>query len=395
MKKTFKEIIIFGFIFIISISFQKIIYPQSPAKTLKFPREGTQNVNFIDGPYLVYQDSVVKMLTSVKNNNQMELKVKLAKRSEVEKITVVKSGFLPRELEISIKQQIVSPVSVYPEPEQIFVLSDIEGNFNTFINLLQQHKVIDEHLNWKFGKGYLVIIGDVFDRGKHVTELLWLIYKLEELAIEQGGMVHFILGNHEIMNLKGDIRYVENKYRQFAELADSLENLNYAMLYSKNTELGHWLRSKNIIEKIGDKIFVHGGVSPELAKTGLSIDSINKYARAAIDKQKEKYTEYEKLIMGSFGPFWYRGYFESNKRYEKVSQQEMEKNLDQYGARFVIVGHTHVKKPELLYNGRICAIDVKPAKDQQAHYPALCAYGALLKDSQFFCADENGNLEEM
>ena len=63
---------------------------------------------------------------------------------------------------------------------------------------------MDSACHWTFGKGHLVICGDLFDRGNDVTAELWLLYKLEEEAKEKGGYVHTILGNHEIMNLSGD-----------------------------------------------------------------------------------------------------------------------------------------------------------------------------------------------
>ena len=91
---------------------------------------------------------------------------------------------------------------------------DVEGNFSALRKLLQANKIITEDFNWQFGKGHLVLIGDFFDRGEQVTELLWFIYSLEEKAKDAGGYVHFILGNHEIMNLSADLRYVNKIFRK-------------------------------------------------------------------------------------------------------------------------------------------------------------------------------------
>lgn len=85
-----------------------------------------------------------------------------------------------------------------------------------------------------------MLVGDFFDRGLNITECLWLIYKLEKEAEKQGGKVHFILGNHEMMNLKSELRYVRDKYH---ENADTLK-LDYKKWYANNTELGRWLRTK-------------------------------------------------------------------------------------------------------------------------------------------------------
>lgn len=97
-------------------------------------------------------------------------------------------------------------------------LSDIEGNFGAFKALLCAGGVIDKQFNWTYGDGHLVLTGDFFDRGLNVTECLWLVYKLEREAETFGGKVHFILGDHEVMNMNGDHRYVRNKYFEIPKL---------------------------------------------------------------------------------------------------------------------------------------------------------------------------------
>ena len=84
-----------------------------------------------------------------------------------------------------------------------------------------------------------------------VTQTLWLIYHLENQAEKAGGKVHFILGNHDLMNMNNDFRYVRKKYFTNAELM----NVPYIDLYKPKTELGEWLETKNIVEKIGDYVF--------------------------------------------------------------------------------------------------------------------------------------------
>jgi hypothetical protein len=84
---------------------------------------------------------------------------------------------------------------------KLIAISDIEGNFMAFTETAAANGVIDTNFNWTFGEGHLVLTGDFFDRGTQVTEVLWLIYSLEEKAKDAGGYVHYILGNHEIMNL--------------------------------------------------------------------------------------------------------------------------------------------------------------------------------------------------
>jgi hypothetical protein len=77
--------------------------------------------------------------------------------------------------------------------ETIVVLSDIHGQFDLAVEILKNNNIIDGHLNWSYGKGHFVIVGDIFDRGPKVNEMLWLIYKLEQQAKDKGGYVHFLL----------------------------------------------------------------------------------------------------------------------------------------------------------------------------------------------------------
>jgi len=158
---------------------------------------------------------------------------------------------------------------------------------------------MDKRFNWTFGSGHLVICGDLFNRGRNVTEFLWLLYRLEDKAKAAGGYVHVILGNHDIMNLSGDLRFVDRKYLLSAR---SL-GMDYAKLYDQNTELGSWLRTKNIMEKIGDKIFVHGGISPSLLNLKLSIQQINDMARPCYATQKKDLSVMMQLVFGKDGPF--------------------------------------------------------------------------------------------
>jgi hypothetical protein len=117
---------------------------------------------------------------------------------------------------------------------------------------------MDSAYNWIFGDGHLVLTGDFFDRGDQVTEVLWLIYSLEDKAKAVGGYVHFVLGNHEIMNLSGDLRYLHPKYVQNTVLL----NEDYmGSLYGESSEIGRWLRTKNIVEKVGTILFAHAGIS--------------------------------------------------------------------------------------------------------------------------------------
>ncbi|MCB9354202.1 MAG: metallophosphoesterase [Lewinellaceae bacterium] len=250
--------------------------------------------------------------------------------------------------------QIREKLSVEPDhydlPERMLALSDIEGDFKAFKMMLLGAGVIDEQFKWSFGDGHLVLVGDFFDRGINVTECLWLIYKLEPEAEAAGGKVHFILGNHEIMNLQGYTDYVRKKYFANAVLIGE----EYKYWYDDHSELGRWLRTKNCIEKIGDYVFCHGGVSPEMAATGMSISEINRIGRKYIDKPFSQLKTAESIaVFDDTGVFWYRGAAKN-----LISSEEMDQVLKYLGASRIVVGHTLQPDVRALYDGRLICIDL-------------------------------------
>lgn len=236
-------------------------------------------------------------------------------------------------------------------PSKMLVLSDIEGNFKGFKMMLQGARAIDKNFNWTFGSGHLVLVGDFMDRGLHVTECLWLIYKLEQEAEAAGGKVHFILGNHEVLNLEGNTQYVRRKYMENAALLGE----PYVRLYDDHTELGRWLRTKNSIERIGDHLFCHGGLSPELVATQLSLYQINEISRKnlGIPYAKLQGKKTMAVFNQSNGIFWYR-----NGAKNLLSEQEMNDVLISMHARRMVVGHTLQPDISALYQGRLICIDL-------------------------------------
>ena len=148
------------------------------------------------------------------------------------------------------------------------------------------------------------------DRGTNVTQCLWLIYMLEQEAEKAGGMVHFILGNHEVMNLLGQTEYVDEKYMALAHRLSGKEDAikAYKYLMSNQRELVRWMKSKNVIERIGKTIFVHGGLSKELITANMSIGEMNSFLRMALTREyfaDDGEANLKKFLMGPLGPLWY------------------------------------------------------------------------------------------
>lgn len=236
---------------------------------------------------------------------------------------------------------------------RIFAVSDIEGNADALVSLLIAGGVVDSQLEWKFGDGRVVFVGDLFDRGLHVTECLWLLYELEARARRAGGAVHFVLGNHEVMNLTGDFRYVRNKYHENAKVLGS----NLRELYSWRTVLGRWLRTRPALLRIGDDLFVHGGVSRRVADSKLQPEELNRVLHDALrsDDWPARASDALELVVGSpDGLVWFRGYVKD----PLVSPEDVAHALDTFGVKRVIVGHSLVPQIGFRFDRRVLAIDV-------------------------------------
>jgi hypothetical protein len=247
-----------------------------------------------------------------------------------------------------LKTQINTEPSEYTDaPSKFLTISDFDGHIEGFTMVLKGEGVIDDNFNWTYGDGHLIISGDLFDRGFHVTECMWLLYKLESEAEAAGGKVHLIIGNHEMFNMTDYWQYVEVKYFNNAHLMGK----RMPELYDPNTELGRWLRSKNIIERIGDYAFTHGGISPEVSALNLSYDQINNYGRMEMNGTCTSNDCIE--VNGSGGVYWYRGMAE-----EILTQLQVDNFVTGFGVERLIIGHTKDNTARPLYNGRVLAIDM-------------------------------------
>lgn len=272
----------------------------------------------------------------------------------------------------------------YPAPARMLVVSDIEGNFKGLQQLLQGTGVMDGRARWTFGPGHLVFVGDLFDRGLQVTECLWLLYKLEAEAAQAGGKVHFILGNHEVMNLTGHYKYLRRKYHQNA---DSL-GLDYGRWYAADTELGRWLRSKNAVERIGPTLFVHGGLSPEVTALRLPLAQLNALTRRSLDAPDTTgLSPAEKLMRNpKLSPDWYRGLAQDEAPAAHVAAV-----LRQYGATRMVIAHTPFEEITPLYDGQVVAIDLP----HQEHTEKGFMQALWVEAGQFSVVDNQGRKQAL
>ncbi len=241
---------------------------------------------------------------------------------------------------------------VYSDVDSIVIISDIHGRFNFYIDILSAHGIIDEDLNWKFGNGRLVVLGDVFDRGDMVTDVLWHLFGLERQAEKAGGRVHLLLGNHEILLFAGVHSYNHPKYATVEDLSFT----DYSGLYSELSVIGAWLRTKPVIMNINDILFVHGGISIETVRRDLNIESINRKFHnmvMGLEVSTEAELEERKFLNNELGPVWYRGYF-NDAQYCEI---KMDSIMGHFAVNHIVVGHTQCEEIASLFGDRVLGID--------------------------------------
>jgi hypothetical protein len=246
----------------------------------------------------------------------------------------------------------------YSGVPKVFAVSDIHGEYEYLVDILRNGGVVDAERHWTWGDGHLVIVGDVFGRGDMVTECLWLLYNLEQEASVAGGEVHVLLGNHEKMVLRGDNRYLHDKYLNGI---GAMTRIDPKDLYGPNTVLGQWLRTKNTVIEIDDVVYIHAGISPTFADSGYTMSTINEVVRDKLDISSLQYRfdDLARTMYGSTGPLWYRGFWQaSDGRYEKATDADVTRILSFYDASSMVVGHTNMDSVMSHYGGMVFAIDV-------------------------------------
>lgn len=323
---------------------------------IKYKKNRDSSVVAADGPWVFYQAQkiIVKTLTDSAGRLKVQSAFLPNKKKTVLACQVTETG---DKFNFMLKDSLLTEPAVYSAPDQMLVLSDIEGNFRGFKQMLVHSGVITPLLKWRYGKGHLVLVGDFFDRGLQVTECLWLIYKLEQEAEKAGGKVHFILGNHEVMNLKNDYRYVRKKYTENAQLIQ----MPYSTWYTTDTELGRWLRTKNVVEKIGNLVFAHGGISWQLAQKKMTLLQINQAVRDYLNLTDAARPVAGDEIIGREGIYWYRGL-----ALREIEEDKLNEVMQYLEATRLIIGHTVQPEIQSYYNGKVVAIDL-PHQENSNH----------------------------
>ncbi|WP_224997715.1 metallophosphoesterase [Cesiribacter sp. SM1] len=331
---------------------------------------------WIEGPHIRFKDHQSVQLLYLKEEGAEVKEQPVAPEAQLIKLDGIAAGGEHQHYVL-----MRTPQAATAEQEgvaRILMVGDMHGQLSKLVRLLQAHRVIDEERNWRWGRGHLVMCGDVMDRGMEVLPLLWLLCKLEQQAQEAGGALHLLLGNHELMVLQGDYRYVNpNLMQRYA-----LSGMEYGKLFGKDWYLGQWLRSRHAVVRLNGLLISHAGISAATAHEGLNIAALNASIRAAIDKRS--LTDLEELLLGNLGPLWYRGYLMKNPYYSPATEQEVGEVLEQFSASHMVVAHTTVDRIKSFFGGSLWAVDL------DIESPAVAAGALLFEEGKFYVLSSDG-----
>ena len=308
-----------------------------------------------DGPYIIYKPDETTQIISV--DEKGNIKTELFERLPANYSFNVVSSDGKHRFPVTL-HEIKRPDWNRDITAKTFVTSDPHSDFDSFVTMLQGNGVIDSNYKWTYGSNRLVVIGDIFDRGDDATQILWLLYKLEKEAEDAGGSADYLLGNHDIMVLYDNILYTENKYKLLIEKL----NTRYCDLLARDTELGKWLSTRNSMMTIGRNLFVHAGISEEMARMQLSIPEINEEISKSLYIDKSELKVQNPLgyyLIASDGPLWYRGMVLNEEDYDPISEEGVTYVLDTYNADRIFVGHTIFDDITFLHNSRVIAVNVE------------------------------------
>ncbi|MCH7803032.1 MAG: metallophosphoesterase [Acidobacteria bacterium] len=224
---------------------------------------------------------------------------------------------------------------------RVVAVGDVHGDLDALVSILQEAGIIDDQRRWSGGNATLVQTGDILDRGVKDRQVMDLLMELEKQASKGGGRLVVLLGNHEMMNIMGDLRYVapevyssfvdekseqrrQKAYQDYVKLIKQRARvlgketsitpeferqwmgehppgfLEYRKALEPKGKYGRWLRERPAIVQIADTIFLHGGIHPSLAS--LDVKELNQRIKNEI-QAFDTYTEYmvqEKLILSFF-----------------------------------------------------------------------------------------------
>ncbi len=257
--------------------------------------------------------------------------------------------------------------------ERVIAIGDLHGDYQQYFKVMQAAGLINSKGKWIGGETHLVQTGDITDRGADSRKIIDHLSKLLKQAKRKGGYIHMLIGNHEAMNVSGDLRYVDpGEYAAFANSkSPRLQELQwqqqlkwlqsndeeaFALLdlsaerdkWEKKTPLGwvehrqawaiggkygKWVQNNPVAIRINDTIYLHGGISSKFCN--YSLRSLSELMHEGLSNYA---ADVPTIVDDPLGPTWYRGLAREDET--GVYSQTLDNVLNRYQVKRIVVGHT-------------------------------------------------------
>lgn len=293
---------------------------------------------------------------------------------------------------------------------RVVAIGDVHGDYAKFHDQLVQAGLIDAKDGWIGGATHLVQLGDVPDRAPDTRKILDLLIKLEPQAKKAGGYVHALIGNHEAMNMEGDLRYTTpGEFAAFADrdsakrrdayyarvvaalkaepppgppftIDDAFHTqfnaehplgwVEHRFAWSPQGQYGRWILTHPAVIRIDDTLYLHGGIGPQFA--GFDVDTLDKAVVAALRHEPDAPDGPQMILTNEQGPLWYRGMAQGDETAEAPNVAAV---LARYGVRHIVLGHTKAyRMVNSRFDGAVILTDIAA--------PKACAdpHGVLIKE---------------
>lgn len=325
---------------------------------------------------------------------------------------------------------------ILPKKKRIVAIGDLHGDISILIKILYCAKLFDKNFNWiaEPKDTILIQVGDQLDScrptdfkcgydGNNIANrkgdlaIFKLLYNLGKKAEKNGGKIINLIGNHELMNVEGDFRYVSKDdidYLKYLGINFDKLNLNKNELTSKHFyEIRKKLFEKgNLLSQfmacnrqtaviIGSNLFVHAGIIPQLAKK-YNIVNLNKIIRLwllnKLSDTDHKVHIYNLLYNPDYSPFWTRimGLIPKDK---SIDNEYCEKiilpSLNLWNVDKLIVGHTPTfvsgNKMNSTCGNKLWRIDVGLSSTFKKENSYNAQYLEIIDDNIFNIFEIKGN----
>ena len=217
--------------------------------------------------------------------------------------------------------------------DRVLSVAALHGDWEHSLDLLTSLGLVNEIGNWSGGNTTLVQTGDVVDRGIDGQRLYELLFKLQDQAPTHGGKVVLNIGNHELMLLQGDTRFVKD-----AELVSYGGKVGLLAAWSPNGVIGRELRRRTqAISVVKDVVYVHAGLLPMFLTCENKIEDINEEVKKLLTADAKTLSRTSSALLLGKGPMWTRTLALED---EVVTCKLLDTTLSILGCRRMVVGHT-------------------------------------------------------